>query len=104
MSITRVRARFRITLHHSAMACRVFVLERPALHRLVANTTARHPALRRWLVRRIDGAQALPFVQAAPVMQKAQVSAGISLIVPTVTAAEVDHVRYLFQRATDARR
>jgi hypothetical protein len=117
MSTTRVRVRFRVTLHHSVMACRFFVLERPALHRLAANTTARYPAIRRWLVRRIDDAQVLPFVQAAPVMQQmvpveplalvvpqAQVSAAISLMVPAVTAAEVDHVRYLFQRAADARR
>src|ERR1700693_5899145 len=100
MSTTRVRIRLRVTLHHSVMACRLFVLERPALHRLAANTTARYPAIRRWLGRRINDAQVqqmVPFEPLALVVPQAQVSAAISLMVPTVTAAEVDHVRYLLQ-------
>ncbi len=121
MSTIRVLVPFRITLHHSVMVCRLFVLERPALHRLAANMTTRFPAIRRWLVRRLDNAPVMSVARAAAVMQEiaagqvvveplalvaqqAQVSPAIGLTVPAVTAAEVDHVRYLFQRAADARR
>ena len=89
--------------------------------------TTRFPAIRRWLVRRLDNAPVMSVAQAAAVMQEiaagqaalvaevlveplalvvqqAQVPTVIGLAVPAVTAAEVDHVRYLFQRAADARR
>ncbi|MEX3894773.1 hypothetical protein [Paraburkholderia sp. BR10954] len=110
MLITRIRSHFRASVRHSLVAFRFFVLERPGLYRLAQHTSARFPALKRWAVRRILEAQTIavmpvaPIVQAAPVVPQAPATPGGTPTVPHITAAEVDHLRYLFQRAMNARR
>ncbi|MFL9922498.1 hypothetical protein PQR75_46185 [Paraburkholderia fungorum] len=96
MTMTNIRAYFRSSLRNNLLAFSHFVQRRPALYRFAVNVTTRFPVIRYWLARRImEGGVIVPVTP--PAVGKEPM--GLDAVSP-----EVDHVKYLFQRALNARR
>jgi hypothetical protein len=96
MIMTSIRTRLRLSLRKNLLEFSYFVQRRPTLHRLAVNITTRFPIVRYWLARRMMEGQVV-----VPVRQPA---VGTEPRVLDALSPEVDHVKYLFQRALNARR